>query len=304
MSYHMSDEEARYLKDYDIRKFEQPSVTVDIAVFTLMAEAQEENGEQDYRKDPLLSLSLLLIKRGGYPYKGSWALPGGFAKPQEDLEESAKRELQEETSVEHAYLKPFGTFSKKDRDPRGWIISNGFLALVDAKDYRVHAETDAWDAKWFRIQVESEDMKKHVSGDQAEIVTIYRLVLSNACEDLRLIARVEERRWFIQHHEKKEYQILESEGFAFDHAQIILQAFMELRRETENEGTIVFDLMPEKFTLNMLQDTYENILGKPLLTPNFRRKILPYVVETNEKVLGVGHRPAKLFKRNLETFYT
>jgi len=75
------------------------------------------------------------------------------------------------------------------------------------------------------------------------------------------------------------------------------------KKETEQEGTIVFDLMPEKFTLNRLQETYELILGRKLITPNFRRKIMPMVIQTQEQVMEAGHRPAKLFMRNLEAFY-
>ena len=68
-------------------------------------------------------------------------------------------------------------------------------------------------------------------------------------------------------------------------------------------GRIIFDLMPEKFTLYSLQEAYEIVLGEKLTTPNFRRKIAPFVIETDETITGVGHRPAKLFKRNLEAFY-
>ena len=117
MSYLMSEEEKQFLEQYDITRFQQPSVTVDIAVFAVMAR-QEEQQDRDYRKDPPLELSLLLIRRGSYPYKDYWALPGGFARPGESLEQCADRELREETSVENAYLRPFGTFSDSGRDPR------------------------------------------------------------------------------------------------------------------------------------------------------------------------------------------
>ena len=76
-----------------------------------------------------------------------------------------------------------------------------------------------------------------------------------------------------------------------------------LQKEAGNDGTIVFDLMPERFTLSELQRAFESVLGKPLLVANFRRKIADYVLETDEIVEGVGHRPAKLFKRNVEKFY-
>ena len=100
-----------------------------------------------------------------------------------------------------------------------------------------------------------------------------------------------------------EYEIVEDDGFAFDHAEIILRAYLSLKARTAQSGRIVFDLMPELFTLNTLQEAHEIILGEKLLTPNFRRKMAPYVIETDELVTGPGHRPAKLFRRNLEAFY-
>ncbi len=303
MKYKASEEEARFLSNYDIRKFDQPSVTVDIAVFAVQEEKEDTETGKASRKDPALSLSILMIRRGSYPYKDCWALPGGFVRPDESLEKCAQRELAEETSVTNAYLRPFGFFSETDRDPRGWIISNGFLALVDHKDYQLHAGTDAWDARWFQVKICPKDIQRNIAGAKAEISAVYDILLVNNEDDICLSASVEEIRSFSSHHETKEYRIKQDDGFAFDHARIILQAFMQLRKEAENDGMIVFDLMPEKFTLNALQDVYEIILGKPLLTPNFRRKILPMLVETDEKVLGVGHRPAKLYKRNLEAFY-
>ena len=303
MEYTMSQEERSYLDQYDIKAFKQPSLTVDIAVFAVKTAAEGEEAQADYRKDPPTALSLLLVRRGSYPYRDSWALPGGFAKPGETLEECAHRELAEETAVEHAYLRPFAVFSEKDRDPRGWIISNGFLALVDPKDYRVHAGTDAWEAAWFELQVKSAETRKKITGTKALIRTEYTILLKNAAKGIQMEAEVAEQRCFESHHETRTFEIRKSEGLAFDHAKIILQAFLALQKETEQEGTIVFDLMPEKFTLNRLQETYELILGRKLITPNFRRKIMPMVIQTQEQVMEAGHRPAKLFMRNLEAFY-
>ncbi len=100
---------------------------------------------------PQKNLKLLLIKRGGYPYKNFWALPGGFAKPGEDIYETAKRELFEETGVDAAYLKLAGIFGEPGRDPRGWIVSNAFMALINAEDKTICAGTDAKEAMWFSI---------------------------------------------------------------------------------------------------------------------------------------------------------
>ena len=300
MGYTTSPEELEFLKNYDIRQYDRPSLTVDIAMFAIRA---EEDPERDYRKDPPLELSLLMIRRGSFPYKDCWALPGGFAKPGESTADTARRELQEETSVDNAYLRSFDLFSRAGRDPRGWIVSEGFLALVDAKDYRLRAGTDAWDARWFRIGLTVTDNKKEISGEQISLTNEYALTLTNTALDTVLTARVREKKLFDRHHEAVSYEILSSEGFAFDHAEIILRAFLTLRRQTEQEGRIAFDLMPETFTLNMLQEVHEMILGRKLLTPNFRRKMAPMVIETEESLSGVGHRPAKLYRRNPEAFY-
>ena len=78
----------------------------------------KEEESEEYRKDPVQKLGVLLIKRGGFPYKDYWALPGGFAQKGEELRDTALRELREETSVDSAFLEPFGFFSAPDRDPR------------------------------------------------------------------------------------------------------------------------------------------------------------------------------------------
>ena len=295
--YRMSPEEKEFLRKYDPAKYDRPSLTADIAVFAVLDTEETD----DYRKDPAKKLGVLLIKRGGFPYRNYYALPGGFAAKGEELEETALRELKEETSVDSAFLEPFGVFSTPGRDPRGWIVSQAFLALVDEKKCSISAGSDAGEAAWFTIDVEREELKKHVLKDRADIRTRYRLRLEKG--DVKLSAVVEELRSFSKHHEKVSYQIEESEGLAFDHAEIIVRAFQALREKTAQSGLIVFDLMPEKFTLYSLQEAHEIILGEKLLTPNFRRKMAPYVTETDETVTGAGHRPAKLFKRNLDAFY-
>lgn len=98
-------------------------------------------------------------------------------------------------------------------------------------------------------------------------------------------------------HTETEYFVEEEEGLAFDHAKLICYALLSLRQEVESDGRIVFDLMPEYFTLTELQKVVEIILDKALLTANFRRKMAVYVEETDRMITGAGHRPAKLFQR-------
>lgn len=300
-NYVMSEEEKAFLAEYDIRAFERPSVAADMAVFSIMG---EKNPPSNYRKDPLKQLKILLIRRGAFPYKNAWALPGGFCRKGESILETARRELCEETGVEDAYLRPFDIFSEDGRDPRGWIISHAFLALINGEKYRVHEGSDAWEARWFQIEVESSDTKREISASQAQIERIYTLRLT--CEEadgLCMTAEIKENISYEQYHETVNYEILNRSNLAFDHARIILCAYLALQKEANNDSSVIFDLMPDRFTLTELQRAFESVQGKPLLIANFRRKIMNYVLETDDIVEGTGHRPAKLFRRNLERFY-
>lgn len=109
-------------------------VTTDIAVFT-------------YRDG---RLHLLLVERGGEPYQGMWALPGGFLKPEEELDACARRELAEETALREFFLEPFTTVGTVGRDPRGRVITVAYLALV-RWGAQVRGGTDARDARWFAL---------------------------------------------------------------------------------------------------------------------------------------------------------
>jgi len=297
--YRISEEEKKYLEGYEIDRYERPSLATDMAIFSVMETAEAEN----FRKLPKKSLKLLLVCREAYPYKGSWALPGGFCRPGEDVAETARRELFEETSLQHAYLSLFGSFGEADRDPRGWVISNAFLALTDAEKYQLNAGTDAKEAAWFTVEVTSAEVKKEVKEDFARIETEYSLSFRQEERGVLLTAKIAACKTFCNYHESVEYKITESNGLAFDHGKIILCAWLHLRETLEHDPRIVFDLMPELFTLNQLQNAMELISGQELLTANFRRKIADYVVETDKVTEGKGHRPAKLFMRNLNAFY-
>ena len=294
----MSEEETEYLRSYSIESFARPSIATDIVVFSVMDDGKACN----YRKSADKALKVLLVKRANYPYMNWWSLPGGFCRPGEDVIETARRELLEETNIKRSYLALSGIFGEEGRDPRGWIISNTYLALVNAEEYEVRGGQGAWEARWFKFELHRTDEEKVVAKDNVLVKNRYELVLFSEELGLSIGGQVMEYKEFKEYHEKVRYEIVSNEKMAFDHLKILLHTFLKLQKEAENDYRLPFDLMGETFSLTQLQNTFELVLGHSLLTPNFRRKIMPMVEETDDLLAGEGHRPAKLFKRKLEEF--
>ena len=98
------------------------------------------------------NISVLLIQRKYEPFKGKWAIPGGFVLNHESLEEAVERELHEETGVQINYLEQLYTFGAKDRDPRGRVVSVAYFGLVRPDAFHIAASTDAEKAQWFNIK--------------------------------------------------------------------------------------------------------------------------------------------------------
>lgn len=96
-------------------------------------------------------LEALLIQRALEPFKGRWALPGGFVRVDETVDAAARRELEEETGLKNVFLEQLFTFGEVDRDPRERIVSVAYYALVKLSDHRAKAATDAVNAEWFAI---------------------------------------------------------------------------------------------------------------------------------------------------------
>ncbi len=116
-------------------EFPRPSLTVDCIVFGFDGGA----------------LQLLLIERGIEPFKGAWALPGGFVQMDETLNEAARRELAEEADLKSVFLEQLFTFGEVDRDPRGRVVSVAYSALVRPDQHPASGGTDAADAQWFSL---------------------------------------------------------------------------------------------------------------------------------------------------------
>jgi len=95
-------------------------------------------------------LKVLLIRRKYEPFKDKYAIPGGFVKEKEELEDAVKRELKEETGVKNVFLKQLGAYGAVDRDPRGRVLSITFIALINPEQ-NLRATSDAYDAQWHTI---------------------------------------------------------------------------------------------------------------------------------------------------------
>ncbi|MET9269739.1 NUDIX domain-containing protein [Kribbella sp. NPDC003557] len=123
-------------------------------------------------------LQVLLIRRGIPPYQGRWALPGGFVRPDEDLETTARRELAEETGLaaERIHLEQVATYGAPDRDPRGRVVSVAYLALVPDLPAPV-AGSDAASAGW----VDAAD----VLADSGRLAFDHHRILADGVERAR-----------------------------------------------------------------------------------------------------------------------
>jgi 8-oxo-dGTP diphosphatase len=116
-------------------EYPRPALTVDAVVFGLDDE----------------DLKVLLVRRGLEPFRDKWALPGGFVRVEESLEDAVRRELQEEAGISQVFLEQLYTFGDVDRDPRERVVTVAYYALVRLSDHRVKAATDARDAAWFAV---------------------------------------------------------------------------------------------------------------------------------------------------------
>lgn len=265
------ESEEEFLKDYDSSIYEKLSLTTDILIFSVADEMQD-----NYRKLSKKHFSVLLVKRDNYPFKDKWCLPGGFVGIEEDIEDSAKRILANETNLHDIYLEQLYTYGNPKRDPRMRVVSTSYMALIDKNRLN---EKIANNASWFNILV-LEDTK-----------TI-NVTLDNGKEEIKFVIgkTLKEKTT-----DRYKYDILENNKLAFDHPLVIVSGISRLKNKIEYTD-IVFNMMPEYFTLGDLQQVYEVILGEKLLDPAFRRMIANKVEKTTKMKTGGGHRPSVLFK--------
>lgn len=202
MAYIPSGEhEEKFLREFDPSKYKNPAVAADTALFALDGDA----------------LKLLLIRRAGYPYKGMWALPGGFVDIDEDTEDSAARELREEAGISGLYLEQAFVWGRPDRDPRQRVITVSYIALAELSKLNPKAGDDAAEAGWFDI--------KNCRRYEKEGFCYIDYVLRGP-ETLRPVVKYPLGR--IQ-----KISPLNSGGLAFDHAESIVYSFELLKQRIE-----------------------------------------------------------------------
>ena len=258
-------------KTNDSTKTEKLSISADILIFSVSDEIQS-----NYRKLNKKHFSVLLMKRDKSPFKDKWSLPGDFIKVDEDIEDAAKRILTSEVNLHDIYLEQLYTFSNPHRDPRMRVVSTAYLALIDKNTLNEQIPANA---SWFNIMTieDKESIYVTLNNDNEEIKFKIGKTLKEKTTD------------------RYKYTILENDKIAFDHPLAIVSGISRLKNKLEYTD-VVFNMMPEYFTLGELQQVYEVILGKKLLDPAFRRMIASKVEKTDKMQTGGGHRPSVLFK--------
>lgn len=225
-----SIEEEEFLKKYNPDKYKKPSITTDIVVFTMSEDKK---------------LCILLIKRGTYPYKDHWALPGGFINMDESIDQSAASKLYEETGANGFPIVQFGSFGDVDRDPRMRVVSISYMAFVPNKSLEVVAGDKEADADVFEVRKVCDD---------------------KGTEKLYLV---------------RDYFSISEEQLAFDHATIIKTALERLAGRIEYTQDAFSLLQDDKsFTIHELKSIHEAVLFKSLDTANFRREFIKKYVDT------------------------
>ncbi|MBQ5559616.1 MAG: NUDIX hydrolase [Lachnospiraceae bacterium] len=244
--------EKEFLAQYKPGDYKRPSVTTDVLMIGM---------NENYTK-----MKILLIKRGNHPFMGCWALPGGFVNENETAHQAAARELEEETGLSGVYLDQVYTFSKPGRDPRTWVITIAYLALISELQ-EVKGLDDAEDAAWFDLKFTEEEIK--ISSEEKAVNIVYNLkkeVFYNG----------------VLRYENYIPTLKSQDALAFDHVEIIIEALKKLRRQIKYSSE-AFCLVDETFTLPELQAVYETVLGQKLYKKSFRDMISEHVVETGEE---------------------
>ena len=282
-------DEKKFLSTYNPNDYNRPSVTVDTLLFTVTDKLNE-----DIRKLDKKELKILLVKRNSYPFKDSYAFPGGFVKIDESLDEAANRIIYEKANINDVYLEQLYTYGDINRDPRMRVLSVAYMSLVQNENLNPKVGRDSDSIEWFTIKrqemrstndneykwilkLESEDGKTTIAYEVTEtevkkgVATLNKISVNpNALTDSKL---------------------------AFDHYNILVNAIHRLKNKIEYTP-IAFNLAHDLFTRSEIQSIYELILDKKLTRVELWRKIKDMVIETDMICNEKGHRPSKYYKFN------
>lgn len=160
-------DEEKFISNYDSKDYPSFALTTDIVLLTIKA------GQ----------LSVLLVERGGHPFKGCWALPGGFVGANESADEAVFRELEEETGInlDKVHVEQIRTYTEPQRDPRMRVISTGYLALLPDLPDPV-AGDDAAQARFFPVE---DILAPKDSSDAIELAFDHEEILKDGLERAR-----------------------------------------------------------------------------------------------------------------------
>lgn len=173
-NYQPPPEEEAFLADHDPNRYPKPSVTMDAVVLRV--------------RDA--GLQVLLIRRGNHPYRGCWALPGGFLDLEDDetLAAGAARELSEETGLAADRLVEIGAFGRKGRDPRDRTVTVAYLHLAP-EEAAVAAADDAAEAQWFDLSLGADGDARVFRGEEVPLAFDHEEVIARALVELSRRAR-------------------------------------------------------------------------------------------------------------------
>lgn len=263
-----------FLAAYDETLYRRPSNTVDMILMTI------SEG----------SLKILLVKRGDHPFIHDWALPGGFINFDEDMETAVQRELAEETNItDNTYFKQLYTFGNADRDPRTRIITTAYLSMAPEENIRnTAAGDDAAETGWFTISKITENT------DDSGRKSVLRMDLDE--KDIHMIYDVNDsvRSNYVE--TRSSLNPLSNAKLACDHIKAINMAMDQIQHRAASTG-ILFNMLPEEFTLRQAQTVYEAIIGRKTDTGNFRRDIKKMLKPTGRKC-ATGGKAAELYRFN------
>lgn len=206
---------AEYLESYNPSDYRSPSLTADVMILRHIGDIVSINS----------GLSVLMVKRRNHPCIGYWALPGGFAEVNEDIDQTAKRELQEETGLSDIPIEQICVWGETWRDPRDRVVTTQYIALVDDTKEPV-AGDDAAEVCWYDIELicESDDVKNNVHN------SLYNIVLTDPVSGNKIDGKVMKREYTDRLLKETDYKVIENNGIAFDHARFLVKGLLYLEQ--------------------------------------------------------------------------